>query len=935
MFLPWLAFYGGSRPLFAGQEIPQFSPVGGAYPTDLRLSVSDPKGVSSVRFTLNSDPPDFGQPQFPGALSVSDRSSQSNVLSMIPGTATVNQHTDGWKPPKGLVPKATVVRAQLWQQDLAAGPPITHTYFVGYNPMSAYRLPVVSISVATNGLFNYQTGIYMLGKVFDDYVRAHPGEALTGHTPANYTQRGPEWEQPGYLEWFEPDGRRMFAQSVRIDIQGQSSRSFRQKSLGLKPLDDGISPGAFHYPFFPGLTNRAGVDLGRFDRLRLSNSGNDWAYTLMRDALCHELAKHTRIDTLAYRPTVVILDGEFWGIHNLREQQDEDYLSAHYDLPSSEVVICQNAGELLQGNPGDERHYQTLTNYVATQDISQPAQYAKVGTWMDLENFATYQASEIYFGNADWPHNNIRFWRLRTPTFQPDAPYGQDGRWRWLLFDVDLGYGHAWSGGVSENSLAYAMAPGGRLGTEPHWSTLLFRRLLLNTEFRNLFINTMADLLNSSFRESRATNVVNEIQSWIAPAIPDHVRRWRMLGDSTNAWRSEVNTLRLFAAQRPSHVRLDMVQQFHLPGFSPITLDCDPRGAGELQINSLRLQEQLDGVVSATNLFPWRGTYFRTVPIQVEAKARPGYRFIGWKGMDASAGSPLLRWELNGPTNLVAQFERWIAPHRLSDGPFRLSEWSRNAAAGSYPPHMLFEQTLQKDPGLETRLTDEWKGAYQATSRSRIVGLDDLGIGFVNTSDPQSTSGSGYLGSAVLALSTLGASNIWVSWLASTMVTNEQVYALRLQWAEGDGGFQDVLDGDGKPVEYVRKDLAGQLEILGPHRLPSQAEQREFIRIRWKYYRKEPGSGPRAFLRLDDIYVTSQSGIPLSPHLELGATNEQAGSWYFRSQPRSVWKLESSTDLKTWRENELKILTDLDGLGVIERAVSSAEPLKFWRLRSP
>src|SRR6185369_13833301 len=191
-----------------------------------------------IHFTLDGSEPTTNSPLYAGPVLIRDRSGDSNALSMIPGTATVNQHTDGWFPPNGLVNKVTVVRARAFQSNAWPSSIATHTYFVWTNATQTYALPVVSIALLTNDVFNYTTGIYVLGKIFTDYTNSHPGELLTGHTPANYTQRGNAWERRAHFEYFEPDGSTGFAQNVLVDIQGQSSRSFREKSLGIKARSD-------------------------------------------------------------------------------------------------------------------------------------------------------------------------------------------------------------------------------------------------------------------------------------------------------------------------------------------------------------------------------------------------------------------------------------------------------------------------------------------------------------------------------------------------------------------------------------------------------------------------------------------------------------------------------------------------------------------------
>src|SRR5690606_12363014 len=110
-----------------------------------------------------------------------------------------------------------------------------------------------------------------------------------------------------------------------------------------------------------------------------------------------------------------------------------------------------------------------------------------------------------------------------------------------------------------------------------------------------------------------------------------------------------------------------------------------------------------------------------------------------------------------------------LSAHALEEGPYSFSGWSPEAPAGTYPEHMIFEQTGEEDPVLGAEMDSSWSLPYNLTSRSRIVGLGDDGFGFIITGSPQATVGAGYLGSAVLALNTLGEENIRVSWKGGTV----------------------------------------------------------------------------------------------------------------------------------------------------------------------
>jgi hypothetical protein len=504
---------------------------------------------------------------------------------------------------------------------------VTRTWFIGTPSPSRFQLPVLSLSTETNGLFDYKRGIYVLGKIFADYVAAHPQEPLTGHTPANYQGRGPQWERPAHLEFFGTNGALAFERDVKIQIEGQSSRSFRQKSIGLRTQGED-----FPADLLPGRWKRgSGNPLTQFSKARLGNSGNDWAYTLFRDALCHVLVDELPLDSLAYRPCVVYLDGEFWGIHNIREEQDGDWIESHYGVPRSEVIICEGAGQLLEGKSGEENTFLQLRDYIRTNDLTKPNVANYVAQRMDVANFFLYQAAEIYFGNADWPHNNIRYWRKRASPPADGAAQGHDGRWRWLLFDVDLGFAHPWSGGFTANTMAAATDPVGPPGLNAGWSTVMLRQLLKNPGFREQFILQMGELLNTSFREDRVASVLDRLNGALTPAMPEHIRRWRTMGDSMSGWTNNVKAMRLFASQRPFYIRQQVSTYFQLSGASSMTLDVEPRNGGTLRVQSSLIAPGTPGVNTDTP-YPWRGRFFRTVPFSLEAIPEPGWRFDGWTG---------------------------------------------------------------------------------------------------------------------------------------------------------------------------------------------------------------------------------------------------------------------------------------------------------------
>lgn len=660
---------------------PSFSTLGGFHDEPVEVTVTAEAGAV-VRYTLDGSEPDELSPLFPASLAVTSRAGQSNTHSMKTGTATANQHTDGWKPPLGEVRKATVVRARAFRPDAQPSPVVTHTYFIGAAARHTDGLPVLSLATDPAGLFDHNRGIYMLGQVFADYVAAHPGEPLTGHTPANYTQRGAAWNRDASLEFFEPTGARALAQPVQLDIKGQSTRSFRQKSFGLAARTDRGGRGRFEYALFPGLERLGdGAPLEQFRSLRLRNMGNDWAYAAMRDAYCHRLAEGLGLARMAWRPVSVYLDGEYWGLLEMREEQDADYFESHYGVPRGDVVIVNPPGAVVEGIADDAGPFTALRSYAETHDLAVPEHFAHVAARMDVESFLLYQLVQIWAGNADWPHNNTRVWRRRQPNPLPDptqVPPGHDGRWRWILFDLDLAVGHPWAGGASENTLAHALSPTGRPPINAPWATALLRALIKNPQVKGQFVNLAADLLNSHFKENRTTGLVDAMRTTLQPAMREHIRRWQSNGASATTWaNTHVQSIRNFASQRTVNVRQHFTTQLALGGYASLTTDVTPTGGGTVRINRrLLINESLPG--TSRPAYPWRGTYFRTQPVTLEAIPAPGFFFAGWTTPKGNVLQPEIEWSLTGTTVLTA---RYVTAPTDSTMELRLA----NSPAGASP----------------------------------------------------------------------------------------------------------------------------------------------------------------------------------------------------------------------------------------------------------
>ncbi|HYV30978.1 MAG TPA: CotH kinase family protein, partial [Candidatus Binatia bacterium] len=494
--------------------------------------------------------------------------------------------------------KFNVVRAKAFKAGALSSETATRSFIVDPKGAGRYTLPVISLVTDPKNFFDPNIGIYV------------PGNAPGG----NYAQSGDAWERPVHVEMFEPDGRRVISQSSGIRIHGNTSFGAPIKGLRLHPLNP-PGNGPFKYPIFPDLS------IQQFNRLLLRPSGQDYNLTFLRDVFMQSFGAEMGLDVQAYRPAVVFLDGEYWGLHNVQEAYEEGYFASHHGVDPDAVDYLEG---FVFANEGDTAAWDAMMNFLNTHDLSQPTNYATLQTMMEVANYIDYKVCEIYFYR--WDIGNHRPWRPRTP----------EGRFRWILFDCDVGWGGFWAvpPAWAFPMLAYDLEPNGpwtqyeqNPGGNDHNApivTFLLRSLTNNASFRRDFINRFADVLKTTFDAARVIRRIDDFSGRIAPEMREHVQRWRAPA-SVAVWSNNVQYLRDFAVQRPAFMQQQLTNVFRLPGTVTVTLRVNDTNAGSIRVSTLT-------VAPATNA-PWTGTYFKDNPLTFTALANPGYTFVRWTGL--------------------------------------------------------------------------------------------------------------------------------------------------------------------------------------------------------------------------------------------------------------------------------------------------------------
>jgi hypothetical protein len=470
---------------------------------------------------------------YKGKITISETELGANKYSLIPTTFARSASY----LPKTNIPKAQIVRAIAVKKGKLPSEIVSNTYFHETSKKSPYTLPIISLAFNPDDLFDYEKGMYVAGNTFDAFRRTS-FETTGLCTVGNYSNRSSFWEKDASFELFE-DSKQKICQSITARIHGGCSRSFPYKSFKLFSDD-----------------NFDKYDLIRKEKTKsqtsvvLRNSGNDYNRTLFKDVFIHQLMKPLNIPIQEFRPSIVYINGEYWGIHNLRDRVDNDYLENVYDVDKNNVdmikIVFDGPEEIEYG---DDKAYNELKSFFKSNGFSSAENFEKAKSLMDMANFIDYQIAHIFVGNIDWPQNNVRLWRVKTSE-NNKAP--KDGKWRWVFFDADRSLGETVN--VTHNNLSDAI-------NRPE--NFIFNKLLQNPSFKTQFVTRFRQLLDSTFKYENSSKLYLDIKKIYEPEIETHVKRWNIISSKAQ-WERNCEEVLSYLKFRPDIVKKQLGEQLGL-----------------------------------------------------------------------------------------------------------------------------------------------------------------------------------------------------------------------------------------------------------------------------------------------------------------------------------------------------------------------------------
>lgn len=577
---------------------PFISKPSGEYVLHFNVGLFSTENNVEIRYTLDgSDPTIFSDRYIPGD-SIAIRAPQ--IVIDDPDHIPTRPQTQ--------------IKARVFRNGFLPSAVSTSTYINHPRPRS---IPIISIVVNHDDFFDWHTGIYVEGP------NASHDAPRYG---ANYWE---DWEKPAHIAIIEPDGTLSLSMDLGVKIAGNWSRMNPQKSLKFYSRAR-YGYREIQYQMFKD------KPIYEFQSFQLRNAGNDFLNSHMRDGLTSALVRNTGIARSAYQPAIVYINGEYYGVQNFREKINKHYYLSNFGIPHNELNYF--ATSPWDTREGSGESYNQLLDFVSNNDISVQANYEIVAQQLDIDYFITYYIIQMFVVNEDWPGNNILFWKGSA----------LDDTWRMVLYDTDFGFGTWDDSKVYRNMLDFVLSNDPNIfWPNPPWSTLMFRKLYENLEFKHKLMNYTADRLNTTFLPDSVNPLIDSLFNLVSPEFeamiqkfePDHIF-WRV--QHMNGQREYMQN---FVTQRISIMRNHFEQHFNTNGSYQLTLSMSNNSAGKITLNSIDVTK-----------FPWSGLYFRDIPITLTAKAAPGYTFVRWEG-DIHSTEQTITVTRNSATSIHAVFE--------------------------------------------------------------------------------------------------------------------------------------------------------------------------------------------------------------------------------------------------------------------------------------
>ncbi|MFN5844661.1 MAG: CotH kinase family protein [Flavobacteriia bacterium] len=449
----------------------------------------------------------------------------------------------------------------------------------------------------------------------------------------------------GAFELFEDNGTFIDEGQGDFNKHGNDSWAYDQRGFDYITRDEfGYAADIEHQIFPDKLRND-------FQKVILKPAASD-NYSFedgahIRDAFIHTLSIRAdmKLDERTSRPCVLYVNGQYWGVYEIREKADDhDYTDYYYDQDKFNLQYLKTWGGTWEdyGAPNAQNDWDALVNYIMTNNMGNATNFAYVDSQLNWESLCDYFMFNSYVVNQDWLNWNTAWWRGMDPL-------GDKKKWRYTLWDMDATFGHYFNYTGIPDPTANADPcnaenlpnPGGQGHTD-----ILEKLIAENPAVEQYYVTRYIDLVNTHFSCSYMIQLLDSMVNDITPEMGGQATRW---GGSLAGWQANVQDLRNFINLRCTALEQGLIDCYNLTGPFDVTFNVSPALAGEIKVNS---------VWAPT--YPWSTQYYGGISTNLIARPFPGYIFDHWEYTIGPMTQPIISdtnsLNITGIENIVAFF---------------------------------------------------------------------------------------------------------------------------------------------------------------------------------------------------------------------------------------------------------------------------------------
>jgi len=583
--------------------LPIFSQSSGYYsaPFDLTLSCADPNAI--LYYTTDGSKPDNSANLYTGPFNIS---STSVVKAVAYST-------------NGLVPPSFIDY---------------HTFFIN----DTHTVPILSVSGDSVAVL-IEDGLQNIGSWWNG----------TPHEPQ------------GTIEWFDKNGVLIDKGTGEFNKHGNDSWAYDQRGFDYVMRDQFGYNHALQDKVFDTKSRE------KFQRVIVKAAANDNYPAAfgssgghIRDAYIHHLSQlaDLRLDERSTKSCILYLNGEYWGVYEMREKVDDhDFTDYYYDQDKNNLQYLKTWGNtwIEYGGAQAQTDWDNLKNYITTNSMANQANYQTVKSQYNTGSIIDYFLLNSYVVCGDWLNWNTAWWRGLDTN-------GEKKKWRYTLWDMDNTFDHGTNyTGIPTMSVnadpcdpSSLSDPGGQ-GHIPIWN-----ELLNNSDFFDDYLNRWQDLANGYLSCDTMIAILDSMINVIDPEMPRQIAKW---GGTYTEWQSNVQDIRDFINARCSIMNA---------GFGP----CYPALSGPhnvtVEIIGIGEVEMSDGNLINQNNTGWTDQRYGGVNLPFEVKSGT---FQNWEIVPSGVYTydPLvdtLVLDLQGNVTVIANF---IPPVETRDITYKIN----------------------------------------------------------------------------------------------------------------------------------------------------------------------------------------------------------------------------------------------------------------------